>query len=609
MGALACMLHDVGHEVRGSDGALYPPMSHQLERAHILVNVGFSPTNLAWGPDCVVVGNVCSRDHIEVAEARRLGLSLESMPSLFARILLPGRRSIVVAGTHGKTTTASLLAWMLRCGDTHPSWLIGGVPVDLGGGGHVGSGKTIVIEGDEYDTAYFDKRAKFFHYRPSAAILTSVEFDHADIYDDMEAVRTAFREFVELIEPTGYLVVHAADLEAMAAARHARCMVVTYRVHEGDVSASALDSADYVATSHTPVGARRTAFRIYERGASLGQFSTLLVGAYNLANLTAAVAVARAEGCEVAMLAKAIADFHGVQRRQELVGTAQGVRVVVDFAHHPTAARLTVGAIRRRHPEKTLHVCFEPRSASSRRAAFFDDYVQAFDHAGRVYIGPLHAPEKIAADERLDTKALAEGLRGRGIEAQAFERVEEMVDAVITHAGPGDSVLVLSSGGFGGLADGILEGLGDPVMLKRPEDVPAIDALLGSYGLPALVGPESVHSLVIRGRDELVGCVHLELAGRSAYFFGLAVVPSRRGEGLGWVLADSVLRYARTLGARRVYLLPGDSADFFAGKLGFGAVAINAVDPAVRGCSNFAGVWAEAARCMVCELPDEIAES
>ncbi|TPV95029.1 MAG: hypothetical protein B7733_12095 [Myxococcales bacterium FL481] len=599
MGALACMLHDAGHEVRGSDTALYPPMSLQLSRANIPVATPFSAQNLDWGPDCVVVGNICSREHEEVVAATQRGLPLESMPSMLAKSLLPGRQPLVVAGTHGKTTTSAVLTWMLRCARQEPSWFIGGIPIDLGTGGHVGMGSAMVLEGDEYDTAFFDKGSKFLHYQPSSAILTNVEFDHADIFADFEAVRASFRRFVELLPPTGRLMVCATDPEAVAVARRTRAQVVTYAAF--DEGLDVVGAADYVAIAPNRLGARRTHFHVYERGEPLGEFSTSLLGLHNVANIVGAIALARAQGCETAALQRAVATFRGVRRRQELVGTAQGVRIVQDFAHHPTAVRATVSAIRRRYPEKSLHVCFEPRSASSRRAVFAQGYREAFDLAGAVYIGPLYAAHKVPEADRLDTAALAAGLRDRGVEATAYDGVDELATAVLENAGPGDSVLVLSSGGFEGLPYTLLRRLGDPVTPMTPEDVRDVDQLLASYGLPCLVAVDRLESRVIRGKAGIAGCVHLELAGDSAYFFGLAVVRPRRGEGFGWVLADSILRQARTLGVKRVYLFPRDSGDFFATKLGFRLVDPSGLDPAVRNCANFEPSL-EGAACMVCEL-------
>ncbi|HVI01572.1 MAG TPA: GNAT family N-acetyltransferase [Enhygromyxa sp.] len=615
MGALAGLLKGAGHEVRGSDGPLYPPMSTQLARAGIPVFEGYRADNLGWEPECVVVGNVCKEDHVEVVSARARGLQLESFPSMLSRTLLYSRRSLVVAGTHGKTTTSSLLTWMLVIAGKDPSWLIGGVPQNLARGSHLGAGDLIVLEGDEYDTAFFDKKSKFLHYRPQRAIVTSVEYDHADIFDSYAQVRDAFVEFVQLIPDSGLLVVDAANHGAMEVAAAARCEVATYKVvTKGETPSAAL--ATYCVKQTSRSGRRRTKFELFERGQSLGSFTTLLSGAYNLANIAAAFALARAEGCSVEALGEAIRLFRGVKRRQELLGVVQGVRLIQDFAHHPTAVDLTIKAIRRRYPDQSLHVCFEPRSSSSRRDVFFDGYTKAFDAASRVYIAPVYAPEKVPDGKLLDTVKLAAALRDRGLDASACDDIESLASAVLERASPGDTVLLLSSGSFGGLADRLLESLGDAVTFASPEDLPAIDALLTSCGMSPLADAEQIESLVIRPSRErreahvgplptLIGCVHLQLIGERAFLFGLAVAPECRGEGLGWVLADSIMRRARTLGARWVHLIAGETADFFTDKLGFSETSVDELDDRLKALSNFVAAYHEGAKCMSFELTPE----
>jgi UDP-N-acetylmuramate: L-alanyl-gamma-D-glutamyl-meso-diaminopimelate ligase len=615
MGALARLLLQAGHEVRGSDAAIYPPMSDQLAEAGIPVFSGFGDANLQWGPDCVVVGNVCSADHVEVVAARNRGLQLESFPSMLAKALLPGRDPLVVAGTHGKTTTTSVLAWLLRACGRDPSFLIGGVPVNLHTGAHLGEGNAFVLEGDEYDTAFFDKRSKFLHYAPKRAILTSVELDHLDIFDSFDAMRDAFRAFVQTIAPTGELIVNLDDSEAMGVAASATCKLLTYTVladaSELSVSRPApvenVHAADYTAVCRRKIG-HRTVFEVFEHGESLGEFSTGLVGRFNVANVLAAVAMCRREGVDVDALRTAVARFRGVKRRQELIGIAAGVSVISDFAHHPTATQLTVTALRKHFPEKALHVCFEPRSASSRRRHFLDAYAAAFDAATHVYIGPLHHPEKIPDVERLDTAALARAISERGVSARAFDSVDALADAVLERAVPGDTVAMLSSGSFEGLGDKLLHGFGDPVTFGTPHDIPAVSDLLEGYGLPPIATSDDVETLVLRGlldgRPTVVGCVSLEVVGDSGVLFGLAVTPQRRGQGLGWVLGDFVLRRSRMLGLRRVYLVANTATDFFAGKLGFSPVDPAQIGPGVLRSANFEALQGLAgAVCM--ELPLE----
>jgi UDP-N-acetylmuramate: L-alanyl-gamma-D-glutamyl-meso-diaminopimelate ligase len=586
MGALARLLEEAGHEVRGSDIGIYPPMSDQLAAAQIPVFEGYDPQNLAWGPDCVVVGNICRPDHPEVVAAEVAALPLESFPSMLAKALLPGRVSLVVAGTHGKTTTTSLLAWILHYAGLDPSYLVGGVPQNLPSGAHLGHGTPFVLEGDEYDTAFFDRRSKFLHYRPFRAVLTSVEFDHADIFAGLPEVRAAFAAFVDTIDPAGDLVVNADSPDAMGIAAGARCTVLRYRVlPEGDTDVA---SAEYCAILRSRGGARRTSFELFEHGQSLGLFSTQLSGSYNVGNVLAAAAVARRQGVDPERLREGIRRFRGVKRRQELLGLAQGVRVISDFAHHPTAVQLTVRAMRRRFPENALHVCFEPRSSSSHRREFSEGYVGSFDAATKVYVAPLHRPQKVTEDDRLDPVALCRAITGRGIDARAFPTIDALAGAVLAEAGPGDTVLLLSSGAFGGLGDRLLQGFGDPVTLCTPEDRPGVNALLEGYQLPAVIASETVDTLVVRNPEGVItATVSLQSVGDAAFLFGLAVDPARRGQGLGWVMGDTVLRLARTLGVRRVYLITTNAADFFGSRLGFRPVDMDGIDPGIRDTANF----------------------
>jgi UDP-N-acetylmuramate: L-alanyl-gamma-D-glutamyl-meso-diaminopimelate ligase len=603
MGALARLLVEAGHEVRGSDTGVYPPMSDQLAAAGIPVATEYGAANLQWAPDRVVVGNICRADHPEVVAARAAGIELESFPSMLAKALLPERRSLVVAGTHGKTTTTSLLAWILQSAGHEPSWLVGGVPLNLGSGAHLGTGDALVLEGDEYDTSFFDKKSKFLHYRPQRAILTSVEFDHADIFASLDDVREAFAAFVATIPADGDLIVNMESADAMGIASQARCRVIRYRVLPDRSTDTAC--AEYTAAVRSRPGARRTTFEMFERGQSLGEFSTQLLGRFNLGNVLAASAVARAEGVEVEALRDALRRFRGVRKRQELLGLAQGVRVIFDFAHHPTAAQLTVTATRKRYPEGSLHVCFEPRSSSSHRATFADGFAGSFDAATHVYVAPLHRPEKVPPAERLDPAGLARAIGSRGVDARAFDTIDALQAAVLERAKPGDTVLLLSSGSFHDLGPRLLFALGDPVVFAEPADMVAVNRLLAGYDIPEVISSPQVETLVVRSDPaSIVGAVSLQLSGPHAFLFGLAVTPERRGEGLGWILGDCMLRRCRTLGVSTVTLLTTSAADFFATKLGFSQVDIDGVDPDLRDTANFRANAAEsAAVCMQLALP------
>ena len=357
--------------------------------------------------------------------------------------------------------------------------------------------------------------------------------------------------------------------------------------------------------SRTPRTASISYFEVYERGALVETFQTTTLGAYNISNLLAAMATARHVGIPWETVRAAVSRFRGVKRRQDLIGIAQGVRVIEDFAHHPTAVSMTVEAIRRRYPDKSLRVAFEPRSATSRRNTLFEDFAKAFDAATAVYLGPLHAPEKIPESERLDTGVLADAITGRGVTARHYGDVEVLMEALIEESVPGDTLLVLTCGAFGGLCRRVLHGLGDPVTFAEPEEITAVDTLLTAHEFPRVRDVMEVETLVIQMEDkQVVGSVSLhQTSPTEALLFGLCVDSSRRGQGLGWVLADSVLRRARRIGVERVYLVTDDSSDFLVSRLGFCMVGQDDLPESVRESANFKARWAPGAMCMRQEFP------
>src|SRR5262245_7696219 len=375
MGSLAGLLKTAGHDVRGSDEHVYPPMSLQLAALGIPVFEGFRAENLDWQPDLVVVGNVCRRDHVEVVTAQTRQLALTSFPAVLSKLFLGGRHSVVVAGTHGKTTTSSLLAFVLADADRDPSFLVGGVPIKFGSSFRLGRGPHFVVEGDEYDTAFFDKGSKFFHYRPQTAILTSVELDHVDIFKSLDDVKAAFAKFVTLVPPDGRLIVSAGSPGALEAARAARCPVETYAM-KGDP----LWGGKVLETRR----GGRTIFEVTRGGEWFGTMETGLSGEYNLENILSVVAACEAPGVDGAAIAHGVRRFAGVRRRQEVRGLAQGVTVIDDFAHHPTAVRETLVGLRRRFGTGKLIAVFEPRSATSRRNVFQREFADAFAVADEV---------------------------------------------------------------------------------------------------------------------------------------------------------------------------------------------------------------------------------
>ncbi|HJZ86979.1 MAG TPA: UDP-N-acetylmuramate:L-alanyl-gamma-D-glutamyl-meso-diaminopimelate ligase [Polyangia bacterium] len=596
MGSLAGLLKTAGHDVRGSDEHVYPPMSLQLAALGIPVFEGFRAENLDWQPDLVVVGNVCRRDHVEVVTAQTRQLALTSFPAVLSKLFLGGRHSVVVAGTHGKTTTSSLLAFVLADADRDPSFLVGGVPINFGSSFRLGKGPHFVVEGDEYDTAFFDKGSKFLHYQPRTAIVTSVEFDHVDIFRSLHEVKAAFRRFVELIPVDGRLIVAASSPDALEVAGAARCPIETYSMSD--------QTANWQGKVVETRSGGRTLLEVVRGGKWFCTAETGLSGAYNLENILGVVAAASVLGLEPPAIARGVSRFAGVRRRQEVRGIAQGVTVVDDFAHHPTAVRATLTGLRKRFGSGKLVAVFEPRSASSRRSVFQTQFADALTAADEVVLAPLFQPEKVPAGERLDTERLAGDLRARGVPARvAAGGVDEIVKYLSERLAPGDTVVAMSSGGFDNLHDKLLGALGDAVMPATPGDLSAIDALLRSYKLP----PDGVadhlrNFLVLRDEGTLVGCVGLEIYDEVAVLRSLAVIPEKRGQGLGWMLADSAVQRARARGVRRLYLLTETASDFFAQHLGFRIVDRTRVEPPASQSTQFTLGACKSATCMRLDL-------
>jgi UDP-N-acetylmuramate: L-alanyl-gamma-D-glutamyl-meso-diaminopimelate ligase len=601
MGSLAGLLKAAGHDVRGSDSDVYPPMSTQLAEQGIAVMNGYGAHNLDWQPDVVVVGNVQTKDQIEVNAAQERNLALTSFPALLEELFLERLHAVVVAGTHGKTTTSSLAAFVLTDAGRDPSFLVGGVPMNFGRSWRLGKGPLFVVEGDEYDTAFFDKGSKFLHYRPRTAIVTSVELDHVDIFSSLDAIKETFNKFVQLIPPDGLLVVAADSPGALEVAKHARCKVETYVVRDEQHPDA---QADWVARAIATRAGGRTLFEVARNGKPFGVFDTGLPGAYNLANCLAVVAACANNGLTTDEIGRGLRRFAGVKRRQEVRGVAQGVTVVDDFAHHPTAVRETLRALRKRYGRGRLIAIFEPRSATSRRAVFQKDYADAFSEADETIVGAVSHPEKAPAGDRFDPERLAADLRGKGVAARHVANVEQMVEQVAVNAAAGDTVVIMSSGGFEGIHDKLLARLGDAVVPARPEDLPGSRLLLDRVELnqPDLEAHLNDLLVVRDHASEVVGCVTMELYDEAGLLRGLATSPDRRGEGLGWMLADAALSRARSRGCRRVYLVTESASDFFAEKFGFRAVQLSLVDAAVMDSSQFKAASPNAVA-MVLDLP------
>jgi UDP-N-acetylmuramate: L-alanyl-gamma-D-glutamyl-meso-diaminopimelate ligase len=449
MGALACMLKDLGYQVTGSDDHIYPPMSRFLEEKGVAIMAGFDRSHLGHRPDLVVVGNAVSRDNAEVTATEEMALCYCSMPQAVNRFAALGKRQVVVAGTHGKTTTSAMLAWILFSAGRDPSFIIGGILPNFTSNYRSGDGDCIVIEADEYDTAFFDKGPKFLHYTPHAAVLTSVEFDHADIYRDLDHVREAFGRFVAQISPESLLVSVDDDSIVIGLAELASCQRLSYGVQP--------DSPWRLGkiVIEPPV----TRFQIIKNDKDYGMFCTRMMGVHNLKNSLAAVAVADYLGVKPEQIADALENFSGVRRRQEIRGQKRGVLVIDDFAHHPTAVKETLKAVRSHFPNNRIVAVFEPRTHSSMRKVFQQDYVAVFDPADRIYIRKPSLLKKVPEGERLSSQRLVADLNQRGKDATHFDDTESIIAHLVQTSIEGDVVLIMSNGGFDNIHERLLNAL------------------------------------------------------------------------------------------------------------------------------------------------------
>jgi UDP-N-acetylmuramate: L-alanyl-gamma-D-glutamyl-meso-diaminopimelate ligase len=449
MGSLAGLLKEAGHEVTGSDRSFYPPMSERLQAWGIPTRQGFDPAHIDPKTDLVIVGNVCRRDNAEAQAALQRGLKVMSFPQALAEFFIGGKTSVVVAGTHGKTTTASLLSYVLVEAGIDPSFLVGGIPQNFGKSFHLGQGEVFVVEGDEYDAAFFDKRPKFIHYRPKIAIVTAVEFDHADIYPDMAAYRAAFRSLLALLPPDGTLVACADDPEVNALAAAAPCRVVRYGLDAG---------ADWTAAEIVP-GEDAMRFVLLRNGVAVAPVTLPLAGRHNVTNTLGVLAAVDLLGVDVPKAAASLAAFAGIARRMQVRGVANGVTVIDDFAHHPTKVRETVRAARARYPRSRLVAVFEPRTNTSRRKFFQDTYPASFASADEVVVVPPYDIEKIPAAERFDSAALVKALQQNGQEARLCATADEVVRDLPSRLAKGSVVLVMSNGAFDNIHEKLLSAL------------------------------------------------------------------------------------------------------------------------------------------------------
>ncbi|MBI3804458.1 MAG: UDP-N-acetylmuramate:L-alanyl-gamma-D-glutamyl-meso-diaminopimelate ligase [Nitrospirae bacterium] len=441
MAALAGLLKRAGHEVTGSDTQIYPPMSTLLQEAGIQCKIGYNPSHIESNTDLVIIGNAVGKTNPEVVATLERGLPYFSMPAALGEFFLKEKRSLVVTGTHGKTTTSSLLAWVLTSANLDPGMMIGGWVKNFNSNHRLGKGALFVVEGDEYDTSFFDKGPKFLHYRPHSAILTSIEFDHGDIYPDLAAIKEAFRKFVGLLPPEGLLVAAAGDPAIAEITKGLVCRVETYGLDDG---------ADWQADEIKMVE-DLLSFEVIYRGRKLGAIRSPLVGRHNLRNTLAVIALAHHQGVSWTQIQEGVRLFQGVKRRQEVVGTVQEILIIDDFAHHPTAIYETLAALHLRYPKRRLWAVFEPRSATSRRNIFQKEFVASLAEADRVILADLFSPEKIPAEHRLSPAQIVSDLVALGRKAAFMSTPDEIVALLAREARPGDVVCIMSSGGFGGI--------------------------------------------------------------------------------------------------------------------------------------------------------------
>jgi UDP-N-acetylmuramate: L-alanyl-gamma-D-glutamyl-meso-diaminopimelate ligase len=441
MASLAGLLKQRGLKVTGSDAAAYPPMSDFLAALSVPVAQPYAEANLKPRPDWVVVGNAISRGNAELEHVLDQRIPFRSMPDTLYDYFLRTREPIIVAGTHGKTTTTSMLAWIFQHAGKDPSFLVGGIAENFGSSFALRQGKHFILEGDEYDTAFFDKGPKFLHYFPQAIILTSVEFDHADIYKDLDAVKTSFKRLVNLVPRKGKIIAYDADANVDECLAKAFTAVERYGLSENS----------FWRIADLQFEAGRTTWRVLREGQAWSTFEFSLAGEYNVLNATAAAAMASHYGIEPGVVAEALQSFKSVKRRLEIKAEIDDITIIDDFAHHPTAIAATLKALRTRYPSARLWTIFEPRSNTLRRKVLQKELITSLSLADEIVITSIFKPEAVPENERLTTSSVVNGLKKLGKRAREFADADNIVEAISPELRSGDVVAILSNGGFGGI--------------------------------------------------------------------------------------------------------------------------------------------------------------
>ncbi|MBQ9829093.1 MAG: UDP-N-acetylmuramate:L-alanyl-gamma-D-glutamyl-meso-diaminopimelate ligase [Akkermansia sp.] len=462
MGAVASAMARQGYVVTGTDANVYPPMSTFLENEGIQIFQGYNPANIPADTDLVVIGNAMSRGNIEVEAVLEKRLRYMSLPETMKEFFLWGKRNLVVTGTHGKTTTTSMLAWMLEANGRNPSFMIGGIARNLGRGGRFTDSEFCVLEGDEYDTSFFDKRSKFLHYLPEVVIINNIEMDHADIYANVEEIKLSFKRLLRAVPRNGIVFINAdcpncADVRACAATELRMVKLVSVGMAEdADIRITDLeprtDGSSFTLTCKpAPEGEESVPCPLCGE-----RFNVPMIGDFNVRNAAMAACAAAFSGLSPDEIRAALSSFEGVARRQEVRGTVNGVTVVDDFAHHPTAIRLAIAGLRQRFPKSRLWVLFEPRSNTTIRNLFQSELAESLAEADFAVISPIENHKRLTPEQRLDEDKLLADIKAAGTDAYVGKNVDDIVAHVVTHVHPNDVILVMSNGGFGGIHNKLL---------------------------------------------------------------------------------------------------------------------------------------------------------
>ena len=441
MASLAGLLKKSGYLVTGSDANIYPPMSTLLKSSGIDIKPGYQRKNITDDIDQVIVGNAVSKDNPEVLAVQEKGIPYISFPEAIKKFYLKNQKSLVVTGTHGKTTTTALLSWVLHSAKRKPGFMVGGWMKNFDGNHAIPEGEFFVSEGDEYDTAFFDKGPKFLHYSPFASILTGIEFDHADIYRDLDHIKDSFRKFVNIIHPSGFLLAAFSDKNVQDVLTDASCQVETYGFSS---------SADWVIGDYKFVSGKGY-FTLSHQNVNVANFNLPMIGRHNIQNATSVAVMSLKLGLTTQEIQEGFHTFKGIKRRQEVLGVKNGVTVIDDFAHHPTAIQLTLEGIKEAYPGQRIWAIFEPRSATCKRKVFEDRLPKSFTPADLVIIADLFAPDKIDPKDRLNPELVVENINNDGGDAYFIPDTEALINKLITECRPKDVLLIMSSGGFSGI--------------------------------------------------------------------------------------------------------------------------------------------------------------